>query len=248
MSVKIGITCGHDSERVVRGWPLAYTNHHLVERLRSAGALPILIPALENAAEQCQEYIRLLDGIVVSGEVLAVERHLLDDFEEKDNLLERSNPLRYQSERALIRAALQSNIPLLGICRGFQVLNVEAGGTVSKPDMYKNNGVKHMQGDIAPNLPVHEISIVEGSKLKRLLNTDKIFVNSFHRQAISKVADGFKVSAVAPDGCIEAIEAIDDRWIMGMQFHPEMLCDNIWTSFFNGFLVEVRKRKKRSAL
>jgi gamma-glutamyl-gamma-aminobutyrate hydrolase PuuD len=153
------------------------------------------------------------------------------------DVLRNSNPLRYRNERAVIRTALKRNLPLLGICRGYQVLNVEAGGTMKDGDVNLNNSINHQQGGtIPPERPSHRLTISRGTRLYRMLNTEQVMVNSFHRQALGKIPANFKVSAVADDGNIEAIEAVGKRVAVGLQFHPEMLRDEVWSRFFVEFI------------
>lgn len=237
MGPVIGVTTGCEPGEVVEGWPLIYTNRHIVKRLENAGALPILIPILDDS-KAIKDIIDMVDAVIVSGEVLSIKRNVFKTH--SSNVLYNSNPLRYECERTAILGAIEGDKPLLGICRGFQVLNVEEGGSMKDYDITKDNPIIHQQGGIAPpQKPIHEIKIQENTKLKRLLGVDKIMVNSFHRQAVENIPKGYTESAVSPDGCIEAIEVIDDRWVLGVQFHPEILENEIWDIFFKNFVKKV---------
>lgn len=245
MKTVIGITSGWEPGTVVPEWPLIYVNRGIVESLENAGAVPVIIPILGGDA--WQDYLPLVDGIVASGEVLSIKRNVMKDG--GDNVLRNSNPLRYENEANIIKLAVENRIPVLGICRGYQVLNVELGGTMKAGDITVGNEVMHQQGGVVPPWQgVHEIKIVQGTKLHRMLQVDQVIVNSFHRQAVEELPEGFLVSAVAPDGNIEAIECADERFIMGIQFHPEMMKDAIWTSFFKQFVEIVREHKSNSSL
>jgi putative glutamine amidotransferase len=129
-------------------------------------------------------------------------------------------------ELALVGEWLQSGKPLLGICRGMQVLQVALGGELIQdiptehPDAYRHSHAGS-RGD-----PVHEVEVLSGSTLARLLETDGVVrVNSIHHQAVARPVKGFRVTARSGDGVIEAIEAEDGRPVLGVQWHPEeMTC------------------------
>lgn len=234
MSIKIGITGGWEPGTVVEGWPLVYTNKGVVENVEKHGALPIIIPILEEI-EAYEQYMEFIDALIVSGEMLSIKKNVLK--EGGDNPLYNSNPLRYENEKAAINAAIKKGIPILGICRGHQVLSVELGGTMKEGDITENNPIMHQQGNIElPTVGVHNIKIKSDTKLYDLIKTDQIMVNSFHRQAVENVPTGFIVSATTEDGNIEAIEYDGEEFIVGVQFHPEMMQGNIWDNFFKEFI------------
>jgi putative glutamine amidotransferase len=231
----IGVTSGWEPGALVEGWPLAYTPRHLITRLEQAGAAPIILPVVDDVRLYVQ-YIRMIDGIVIAGEVLSIHRNVL--AETSGNVLKNSNPLRYNNEEAAIRYALQDDIPLLSVCRGHQVLNVTAGGDMKSYDITAGNEVVHQQGgQRPPHEGAHEISIRRGTKLHQIVGADRIKVNSFHRQAVGTVPEGFVACAFAADGHIEAIEAEDkDKFVMGLQFHPEMMEGPQWNVLFEQFV------------
>jgi len=242
MKVKIGITTGWEPGTVVEGWPLIYGSKDLVDRIERAGGLPILIPILENQ-ELIPEYIQMVDGIIVSGEVLSIKRNVMNDY--SNNVLYNSNPLRYVNEEKVITESIKSNIPLLGICRGYQVLCVQQGGTVFDDDINLNTNVVHQQKEIAvpPQKPVHRVSIPKDTKLYQLINRESVMVNSFHRQAVKEVPKGYRVCATSEDGYIEGIESVKG-FSVGIQFHPEALEEDIWEDFFKNFIAIVKNHKK----
>jgi putative glutamine amidotransferase len=127
-----------------------------------------------------------------------------------------------------------------------QVLAVEEGGAVCDKDITVGNDVVHQQGDaVSPDKGVHGLSVKPGTKLHQLLGVDHVVVNSFHRQAVHSVPEGYVASAFAPDGRIEAIEAADERFILGVQFHPEMMSGQVWNRFFKGFVSWVENAATR---
>ena len=151
---------------------------------------------------------------------------------------------RDEFELALVRAARERRLPIFAICRGIQVLNVACGGTlVQDIPSQVSGGVKHTFA-VPPNAPytlAHEVWVEKDSLLARLLGdrviADSCEVNSRHHQAVKEVAPGFRVSATAPDGVIEAIEDPTLPFCLGVQWHPE----NFWRTgefrpLFEGFL------------
>ena len=130
------------------------------------------------------------------------------------------NPLRDAAEPLLLRAFLAADKPVLGICRGIQVMNAVLGG-----DLYQ---------DIKPfeHLPhndhwakVHTVTVRRGTLLSRILGQDTVLVNSQHHQAVDRVAPGFTLAALSEDGIVEAIEKPDAGFCLGVQWHPEWLSD-----------------------
>ena len=130
------------------------------------------------------------------------------------------NLLRDAAEPLLLRAFLAADKPVLGICRGIQVMNAVLGG-----DLYQ---------DIKPfeHLPhndhwakVHTVTVRRGTLLSRILGQDTVLVNSQHHQAVDQVAPGFTLAALSEDGIVEAIEKPDARFCLGVQWHPEWLSD-----------------------
>lgn len=233
MKVTIGITCSLENGAIVPGWPLTYINHDLAQAVEKAGALPVLLPVLERG-QLFAHYLELVDGLIVSGEMLSIARNVVNNGGEND--LINSNPLRYKSDRSAIRTAIEKNVPILGVCRGFQTIAVAAGGTLKKKDITIDNPVMHQQGGILPpEVGAHEITIHHGTILHRMLGRDHIRVNSFHRQAVDSIPANYRVCAVAPDGTIEAIESVD-KFVLGVQFHPEMMKDDVWDQFFINFI------------
>ncbi len=136
-----------------------------------------------------------------------------------------AEPGRDEFEIALARAALDRGMPVLAICRGVQVLNVAAGGTLVQDIPSSVPGALDHHVTTSPTTVAHEVWVTTGSKLAQLLadrlDGDVLLVNSRHHQAVKKPAPGFVVSATAPDGVIEAIERPDLPFVIGVQWHPE---------------------------
>ena len=124
-------------------------------------------------------------------------------------------------EMALFPLLKARKLPILGICRGCQVVNVGFGGTLFQ-DLPSQKGVIHRQDDSKGRYS-HMARLREGSVLREVVGQDAIFVNSYHHQAVNMPAPGFDISAVGEDGIIEAIESTGDFFVMGIQWHPEVI-------------------------
>ena len=151
------------------------------------------------------------------------------------------NPLYYNEEPQILlgeingrldefnliatKIALELNKPILGICRGAQVLNICLGGTIYQDISYTNkNFVKHSQ-NAKGNIKTHSVEIVNSELLEPILGKE-IAVNSFHHQSVKDLGKGLKATAYSKDGIIEAIEKEDAKFVVGIQWHPELLVDN----------------------
>jgi putative glutamine amidotransferase len=156
-----------------------------------------------------------------------------------------TEPTRDEFEIAIVRAARERQLPVLAICRGVQVLNVAYGGTLVQDIPSQVPGALHHSLTVPPNQPytlAHEVWVEKDTVLstvmcERLTDAEVCEVNSRHHQAVKAVAPGFKVSATAPDGVIEAIEDPAAKFCVGVQWHPE----NFWRTgefrpLFEGFL------------
>jgi putative glutamine amidotransferase len=157
------------------------------------------------------------------------------------------DPVRDRYELALARAALERDVPLFAICRGAQVLNVAAGGTLIQ-DIPSQAPTELTHSFTQPkDATIHDVAVTASSCLSVLLaprldRSGRIPVNSRHHQSVRAVAPGFVVSATAPDGVVEAIERPDARFCLGVQWHPE----NFWrtgefSSLFEALVAEARK-------
>ena len=135
------------------------------------------------------------------------------------------------------------SLPILGICRGCQVINAGFGGTLIQ-DLPSQKGLNHRQDD-ANGKYCHDVTIAPGTRLRAAVGQELLQVNSYHHQAIDTVAPGFKVSAQAPDGTVEAIEsAAPGQFILGIQWHPEMIPDDPASqAILKAFMAAVEKRR-----
>lgn len=192
----------------------------------AAGASPVIIPPYGDR-DALIEVLSRIDALVLSGGADIDPRYM---GEEPDySLLHNINPPRDEQELMLVRLAVDRGLPVLGICRGVQTLVAALGGGVHQ-DIYAALGdglLNHDQSE-PRGVATHLVSIEEGSRLQGIFGCKELFVNSFHHQAVSRVPQGFCVTAQSPDGVVEAVEAADGRSIIGVQWHPEtfLLKDN----------------------
>jgi gamma-glutamyl-gamma-aminobutyrate hydrolase PuuD len=144
--------------------------------------------------------------------------------------------------------AWEEGVPVLGICRGLQVANVARGGTlIQHLPLQSPSHIEHHHPK-SPNRRDHPVILRSGTRLAEIAGSPEIAVNSRHHQAVERPAEDFVVTATAPDGVIEALEARDGRWLVAVQWHPENLHDDAASKrLFREFVEEVRKRSGNSA-
>jgi putative glutamine amidotransferase len=193
-----------------------------VAGVAEAGGAPIVLPPV-GERRQAEAVIGGLDGLLLSGGSDLDPKYY---GEEPSPELGPLVPERDAFEIALLQAALARGIPVFGICRGLQVLNVVLGGTLYQdlPSQFGGDVLKHRQ--TTPKWQVtHEVEVRDGSYLSEVAGRGIIKVNSYHHQGIKDLADGLVVSARSSDGVIEGIEGTDlsDRWLLGVQWHAEAM-------------------------
>lgn len=233
----VGITC---SKRTRRGGPdQQAVNVTYIAALEAAGAAPVLLPAIDDA-DVVERYVGMVDGLLFSGGAdIAPERygeqHRHPDLREVDDA-------RDLFEFMLIRRAVAADVPLLGICRGIQTLNVALGGTLYQdlPTEHASN-IHHDQTDQGIGRPAltHAVAINDGTRLASLVCAARIETNSIHHQSVRDIADGLEVVARAEDGVVEAVENPAKRWLLAVQFHPEDMAaagDEHARRIFRGFV------------
>lgn len=195
-----------------------------VEGVANAGGIPIVLPPIGNA-EAARTVVNGLDGLLLSG-----GSDLDPGYYGEDAIPELSAtlPERDAFEMVLVKEALGRGIPIFGICRGLQVLNVALGGTLFQdiPAQVGADVLKHRQ-DTPKWQPTHEIEIDGRSWVGGITGCDTLKVNSYHHQSVKDLAEELVVSARSSDGIVEAVESRDfyDRWLVGVQWHAEAMRD-----------------------
>ena len=201
--------------------PAYTTGRDYVRAVERAGGLALLLPAAPNSVnENMAQWLAMCDGFLMAG-----GGDIAPTFYAQSPLpqVASTDRLRDQVELTLCRAAVQHNKPVLGVCRGVQVLNVAFGGTLWQDIPAQCRGaICHMQDRSARGELFHSLTIEQDSLLSRVMGAGRHECNSFHHQAVRDVAPGFAATARTPDGMTEAIERMDGL-ALGVQWHPENL-------------------------
>jgi len=208
--------------------PAALIPLNYVEAVERAGGRPVLIPPSEEGVE---ETIEALDGIVFSGGAdVDPAQYGADAHPETDS----PQAHRDAGELALLRSALEHDLPVLAVCRGFQLLNVARGGDLVQhlPDEVGNDTHKEVPGEFS----LHPVEVQAGTRLAELIGA-RSDVASHHHQALGRVGEGLTGSAWAQDGTLEAVEDSSRRFAVGVQWHPEAGEDQ---ALFEGLVREAR--------
>jgi putative glutamine amidotransferase len=231
MRPRIGITTspslheGRFSEALDRAY---------VTAVLRAGALPLVLPVLDPS--RAAAVAACLDGIVFTGGG-DVDPAVYGGDPVPE--LRGVNARRDAYELALVRQALDLALPMLGTCRGCQLLNVAMGGTLV-PHLPNSDG-RHCARDRWAE-PVHNVSVLEGTLLRTVLGSEVIGVNSLHHQAVAELGTGLRAVAWADDGVIEAVEGVDGRRVLAVQWHPELLLTPPGNATLFRWLVEEARR------
>jgi putative glutamine amidotransferase len=212
MAPRIGLTT---SPSVLEDRAVAALERSYIDAVAAAGGVPFVLPVLDPS--QAVAVVSNLDGLLLTGggDVdpawygAAPSPHL--------GIVDRG----YDAwELALLRASMAAGQPVLGVCRGLQLMNVALGGTLVQ-HLPEITDVGHCVKE-ASESHVHRVRVAGGSVLGSVVGTDLLGVNSLHHQAVSQLADGLVAVAWAEDGIVEAAEGIGTR-LLGVQWHPELL-------------------------
>ena len=210
----IGITGNYEDN-------ICKLSHGYFQSVVAAGGVPMIIPPVEDANTLVNTLDRI-DALILSG---GGDINPLFGGDEPSPRLRGINQKRDLPELMITRLAYNRQIPILGICRGIQALAVALGGKVAQ-DISIQANVKHSQ-DADRAEQTHSIKIAEDSILYSLYGEEKIYVNSFHHQAVKDTGEKFRVVAKSSDGIVEAMESSEYKSIIGVQWHPECLEDGM---------------------
>lgn len=231
MKPVIGLTSQSEE---IKGTKLNKLKYTYIDAVEAAGAIPIVLPNLTDV-EDVESILERVDGLLFTG------------GEDISPLLFNEEPMRdtrdisYERDRmemALFKAAYKKGIPVLGICRGLQLINVSLGGTLYQdiPSQVENSHGHLSTYDIKGGY--HSVSIFKDTHLYDIFNEEKIFVNSQHHQSIKDLAEGLKINSIASDGVVEGIELENhEKFLLGVQFHPECMAfsDDKFLKIFSYF-------------
>ena len=190
-----------------------------IDAIRKAGGVPILLPPM--SAEELASVLPRLDGVMMIGgddyppEIYKQKQH------ESVSLMK---PQRSEFDMMLAKEMLNSKMPMLGICAGCQALNIAAGGDLIQdiPSSHPESKVKHrVANPLKVGYAKHNADLTAGSKIANALNTEKLDVVTSHHQCVGQAGTNLNVVAKSDDGMVEAIEGAGDRFLVGVQWHPE---------------------------
>jgi putative glutamine amidotransferase len=205
-----------------------------IEGTRLAGGRPIVIPADPHLIDHPEDMVEMLDGIVfVGGDDIAPEEY----GAERHARTGPRHARRDAVELALARCALERDVPLLAICRGFQLLNVARGGTLVQHLEDVLDQVPHRADDTTYGR--HEVTTVEGSRLRQIVG-ERAEVFSHHHQGVDRVGDGLVAAAHAHDGIVEGVEDPSRRFAIGVLWHPDAEPDAGCASLFEALVSSAR--------
>lgn len=212
----IGIPC-HSDFRAASGRPIYCNNRAYTHAVESAGGVPILIP-LYNDLTALNTLLPRLDGLLLSG---GIDIQPLRYSEDAHPLVQAGDARLDEMELTVADWALQEDVPILGVCRGMQLLNVAMGGTLYQDLGDQYGGMQHCNVAFPRNKLTHIVHVEAGSRMEEVLGTREFWVNSLHHQAVKKPGKGVRISGRADDGVAELLEAPSYRFVMAVQCHPE---------------------------
>lgn len=198
------------------------------------GGAPVLIPTVAEASSSdfLLNIISAVDGLLIPG-----SRDMDPKFygESPHPAINPMNPERTETEFSVLRLALEKDMPVLGICGGMQFINVFYGGSIHQDiKALLPDALCHEEGEI------HDITVLADTVFGDLTEEKKFEIKSYHHQAINRVGEGLRVSALAPDGIVEGFESANGR-LMGFQWHPELERTRLSELIFTRFLTEAAR-------
>lgn len=239
----IGITPDLIAARPDAVFPTYELKVPYAEAVLRAGGLPFILPYAEDPA--CIDaYLDRVSGLLVTGGAFDIPPHAYgEEAREGMGVMKQS---RTTFESALMRAALKRNLPVLGICGGMQLLNVVLGGTLFQDIAREVQGAKEHEQKHDKGQPQHPVEVKEGTLLGDVLGRGQLMVNSTHHQSVKGVGESVVISALAPDGVIEAIEAPRYAFAVGVQWHPEYLLQAIpaHVGVYKAFIHKARESRR----
>jgi putative glutamine amidotransferase len=230
----IGISC-HAAFRAETGRPIYANNRAYVHAVEDAGGLPVLIPML-NDLKLLDTLLARLDGLLLPG---GLDMHPSRYGEAVHPLTEEADLQLDEFEMFLTSWALQEDVPILGLCRGMQIINVALGGSLYQDisDQYPNS-LQHSNRDLPRTHLSHPIIVEPSSQVEKVLGTQEVWVNSLHHQAVKTPGQGVCISGKAEDGIAELLEVPGHRFVLAAQGHPEEIYTKVpaFARLFSAFV------------
>ena len=200
------------------GLPVHFIQTAFAEAVHEAGGIPLIIPT--NASDYIDDIMSLVDGVILTGGSDVSPQYYGQEPRAK---LGMTKPDRDKTETEVFKAAIRDQKPVLGVCRGLQLLNAALGGTLYQ-DLSENEAVTIQHDQLSrPSVTTHTVSVDQNSYIHRLIK-DGTYVNSYHHQIIDSLAEDLRSTAYSRDGVIEGVESLEELpLIIGTQWHPETL-------------------------
>ncbi|MEW6544582.1 MAG: gamma-glutamyl-gamma-aminobutyrate hydrolase family protein [Nitrospirota bacterium] len=222
--------------------PTYFLRARYVRAVEDLGGLPVILPLTSDPALQ-RRLLKGLDGLLLTGSGPDLPPRLYGERQRyRFRVMSRQ---RYEFELGVARLAVKARVPILGVCGGMQVLNVALGGSLVQDIAAQCPSALQHRAPGPATKAAHPVQVAPRSLLRRITRGARILVNSSHHQSVKKPAAALTVSAEAPDGIIEAVEAADASrhpFLLGVQWHPEFLYDRDETQrrLFLAFLAAAR--------
>ena len=231
----IGITLDSEEPGGYSKMPWYALRQNYCDRIAEAGGLPLPLP---HHPELALAYLDRIDGLVVTGGAFDVDPALFGAETRHATVTLKAR--RTEFELAIVKGALERDLPIFGICGGQQLLAVALGGTLIQhiPDEVENP-LAHEQPNPRTE-PGHDVTVEEGTLLSRIVGRSSIAVNSAHHQAVKDVPASILINSRSEDGVIEGIEDPSRRFCMGVQWHPEYAITPADTRLFRAFIEACR--------
>jgi putative glutamine amidotransferase len=223
--------------------PTYFLRARYVRAIEDLGGIPIVLPLVVELAAR-RRLLSHIDGLLLTGSGPDLAPELYGERQRYRFRVMSQRRATFELEMAQL--ARTADLPVLGICGGMQALNVAFGGSLYQDiDSQRPRPLRHRQSAPATELS-HAVKIAPSSLLRRIVKTERLHVNSSHHQSVKEVAPSLTISALAPDGVIEAIESPSQRFLLGIQWHPEFLFDRHQRHrlLFEAFLEAARRRRR----
>lgn len=215
----IGITSAYEIEDGLRNYHRTTVSIDYTKSIIAGGGIPVILP-ITSDLDVIKEQLELLDGLLLAGGADINPSYYGQDFKENMGVI---SPERDEGEFLILKEFYKTNKPILGICRGHQLINVFLGGTLFQDLKYTGKDVLKHRQDFYPELAVHKVKITDRDNMLAKLYGVEVPTNSFHHQSVDKLGKGLTTIATTDDGIVEAFQMKSRDFLYGLQWHPEMM-------------------------
>lgn len=238
----IGITLDYSTKETYAKTPWYAIRQNYIHSLTRNGANVML---LHYEFDDLPALSQILDGIIFTGGDFDIPPQSYGQTIEHESV--NPNPFRTDFELKIFEFAFKERMPILGICGGHQLINVALGGTlIQHIPATVANALQHQQLE-AKHLPTHDVEVMSGSELDKIVQSQTIKVNTSHHQSIDKLGTGLIASGIATDNVIESIELTDpEHFVMGLQWHPEYYHTDADQKIIKNFVAQCQKFKQKN--